>query len=744
MPAMLRGLLMILLTAAAVPAAAAGVGTIRGTVLTETGQPLKGAQVTVRGTKLGAVTLPDGKFEITNAPAGYCQVIAWMTGYATRTERLFVAADQIVTVRFELKEVVIPLPAVEVSDSVPRVSVTATIVPMDIKVIPSAVEIISEETIQEMGALTVADALMDAQSLYLQGDDERSLSASLRGLRTTHTLILINGRRVAAGLRENVNLDDLPTAMIQRIEIVRGPSSALYGSDAIGGVINIITKKPPDDMVAGVSVRYGQSKYGEDQNPFLKGYMAERVGQFSYSLFACFDHESKFDRYKETPWTDGDRKSLRSGGIDLSMDLTGRQLIQGGFEKSLVRRRGMRPYDWGNGIRKTDDNRKSFFLEYDYVIPEQTEFTLRGNYYQFDTGIGIDPEIYGDVTNPYTGSDQDYELEQILKQVEARVTQKLPAGNRLSLGAETRWEERTDNSSYHEVRNTAAFLQNIFQPHKLFVMVLGARLDDHSQFGTTFSPKASFTLTLLEQLRLKGSYGRGVRAPSIYELYIENPSKESLILPNINLQEEKSNSWEIGIEGEFWRARGDVRYFRNDLSDMINPVQTGYDTLSTGNTRVENPWVRPVLQYGNVAEALSQGFELSATVRITEKLIFSDDATVMETEDKTTGRRLLNKPDILNTAELRWEEAKKGFKAGVRLASVGTRMISDSYRADGYSLVHLFASKRFNETFEMYCGVNNLLNNDPNIYGFTEGAGTPGTYFFLGFTLETWDHNKQW
>jgi len=116
----------------------------------------------------------------------------------------------------------------------------------------------------------------------------------------------------------------------------------------------------------------------------------------------------------------------------------------------------------------------------------------------------------------------------------------------------------------------------------------------------------------------------------------------------------------------------------------------------------------------------------------------------METEDKTTGRRLLNKPDILNTAELRWEEAKKGFKAGVRLASVGTRMISDSYRADGYSLVHLFASKRFNETFEMYCGVNNLLNNDPNIYGFTEGAGTPGTYFFLGFTLETWDHNKQW
>ncbi|MCE5272135.1 TonB-dependent receptor [bacterium] len=742
---MLRGILILLLTAIAAPALAAGTGTVRGTVLTETGQPLKGAQVSIRGTKLGTVALSDGKYEIMQVPSGYCQLIAWMTGFETRTERVYVPEGQAVVVRFALKESIIPLPAVEVSDSVPRVSVTATIVPMDIKVVPSAVEIISDETIQEMGALTVADALMDAQSLYLQGDEERSLSASLRGLRTNQTLILINGRRVAAGLRENVNLDDLPTAMIQRIEIVRGPSSALYGSDAIGGVINIITKKPPEDMVAGVSVRYGQSKYGEDQNPFIKGYMAERVGQLGYSLFACLDHEGQFDRYKETPWTDGDRRNLRSGGVDLSMDLTGRQLVQGGFEKSLVKRRGVRPYDWGDGKRRTDDNRKSFYLEYNYVIPERTEFTLRGNYYQFNTDISIDPEIYGDVTNPLTGSDQDYNLEQRLKQVETRLTQHLPAGNSLTLGAESRWEQRNDNTTYHEVRNTAAFLQDIFQPRERFLTVLGARVDDHSQFGATFSPKASFTLGLLEPLRLKGSYGRGVRAPSIYELYIENPSKESLVLPNIDLKAEKSNSWEIGLEGEYWKLKGDVRYFRNDLTDMINPVQTGFDTLGQSAISHSTPaWVRPVLQYRNVEKALSHGFELSLSARLTDRIVFSDDATVMQTKDKTTDKRLLNKPDMLNTAELRWEDSKRRFKTGVRLASVGTRIISDTYRADGYSLVHLFASKRFSESFEVYGGVNNLLNNDPNIYGFTEGAGTPGTYFFLGFTLETWDHNRQY
>ncbi|MFH1070955.1 MAG: hypothetical protein V1794_15155, partial [Candidatus Glassbacteria bacterium] len=70
--------------------------------------------------------------------------------------------------------------------------------------------------------------------------------------------------------------------------------------------------------------------------------------------------------------------------------------------------------------------------------------------------------------------------------------------------------------------------------------------------------------------------------------------------------------------------------------------------------------------------------------------------------------------------------------------------ISDQYKGDGYTLVHLFASKRFSENIELFGGVNNLLNNDPNIYGFAEGAGSPGTYFFFGFTLDTWDHSKEW
>ena len=116
----------------------------------------------------------------------------------------------------------------------------------------------------------------------------------------------------------------------------------------------------------------------------------------------------------------------------------------------------------------------------------------------------------------------------------------------------------------------------------------------------------------------------------------------------------------------------------------------------------------------------------------------------MQVEDKSTKQRLLNKPDMLNNADLQFESPMRSFKAGIRLASVGTRIISDQYKADGYTLVHLYFSKRFSESYELYGGVNNLLNNDPNIYGYLEGAGSPGTYFFMGLTMEMWDHNKQW
>jgi len=720
---------------------AEGTGKVHGTVQSEKGEKLKGAQVTIKELKLGTLVTEDGYYQITNVPVGEQEVTVWMTGYHSQTRRITVVEDKTVELDFTLKYRVVGLEPVEVTAEVPGKVVTATMVEMEIKKIPSAVEIITEEEIEEMGALTVADALMESHSLYLQGDTERALVASLRGLRTTHTLVLIDGRRVAAGLRDNINLDDIPTSMIERIEIVRGPSSALYGSDAIGGVINIITKQPTEDAIAGVAFRYGQSKYGEAQNPFVKGYMAEKKGRIGYSLSASFDLKNQYDRYDNTAWTDGDKKSFRSGTGLFSFDLFTNHRLQGGFDHSRVDRKGIRPYLWGDGKRQAITSRKSYFLEYQGEFWKYSNLVLRAYQYNFETDIDIFPVIFGPTINPMTQSEDPYYLDQELNQVEGRWSHLFLARHMVTMGAESRSEKRIDKYSDNLVSNNAYFFQDVFQVADPLLLVFGARYDSHSDFGTAFSPKVSLTCSVQDNLRLKSSYGKGIRAPSIFELYIESPTKESLIRPNLDLNAEKSRSYEFGVEGEYREFSGVIRFFRNDLTDMINTVQVGMDTLYAqkrygGIDKSKRPWVRPVLQYTNIAEAMTQGFEISASVKLPRGFVLSDDATILETRDKTTGARLFNKPDLLNNAKLEYENPRLGVKANLRATTVGSRRISDTYEAESYTFIHLYASRKLSNSIEAYAGINNIFNNDPNIFGYLEGAGSTGTFFYAGLTLE--------
>ena len=90
----------------------------------------------------------------------------------------------------------------------------------------------------------------------------------------------------------------------------------------------------------------------------------------------------------------------------------------------------------------------------------------------------------------------------------------------------------------------------------------------------------------------------------------------------------------------------------------------------------------------------------------------------------------------MNNAKLEYENPRLGLKANLRLTSVGSRKISDAYKAEGYTFVHLYASRRLSKSIEAYMGINNILNNDPNVYGFLEGAGSTGTFFYAGVTLE--------
>ena len=164
---------------------------------------------------------------------------------------------------------------------------------------------------------------------------------------------------------------------------------------------------------------------------------------------------------------------------------------------------------------------------------------------------------------------------------------------------------------------------------------------------------------------------------------------------------------------------------------MINTVQIGIDTL-----RGKKPSTRPVFEYRNTEEAMTQGLEISTSLSLPAGFVISDEASIMSTEDKTTGEKLFNKPDFLNTWKLAYRNKRLGIKANLRANTVGGQRVSETYETESYTLWNLYASKKLSKYFETYIGINNIFNSDPDIYGFTGGARVTGTFFYGGIAAE--------
>ncbi|MEA2064631.1 MAG: TonB-dependent receptor, partial [Gemmatimonadota bacterium] len=533
-------------------------GTITGSAVNaETGKALKNAQIVVSMTDFGAVTDRQGQFTISHVPPGRYRMIARMTNYKRAARDIEVIAGEITRVDYKLLERIFDLD---------KVVVTATLSEQEIKWVPAATEVITETEINEMGAKSVADALAEAQSLTLQEIPGQGTSASLRGLSTKHTLVLLDGRRVSTGFRNQIDLGEIPNSMIERIEIVRGPSSALYGSDAVGGVINIITRQPAEGITGRLGVRYGQSRYGEAKAPHLSGSLAGKSGRLGYSLTTSVDRKGLYDRDKSTAQTTGDEKNIASSSGKISLEVASDQKLTGGLEYSKTEREGVRTWGWGDGTRLADSQRRSVFLEYMGELRETTNLMFRGYQSHFEMDIDIIPLAGGPGGSPLIASGDKYHLDQDLYQLEGRWSELLAGRHQVTMGGDYRSEKRKDNNTLKEsgrdVNNGAFFIQDQFQISEPLLLILGGRYDRHSDFGSEFSPKVSATWSANDNLRVKCSYGEGFRAPTICELYIEQSTKKRIERANPDLDAETSRSFEFGVEGENDVLSGKIMFFR--------------------------------------------------------------------------------------------------------------------------------------------------------------------------------------
>jgi len=655
------------------------------------------------------------------------------------------------------------------ADTVPgwtadEIVITATRTENPVSKLPMAVEVITREQIEASGSLNLADVLAEAEDVNaLEPVNGRIGVAKLRGLDSSLTLVLIDGYRVLAGFQGYADLREIPAGMIERIEIVRGAGSALYGSDAVSGVINVITRQPTKSLHGGLTISGGESREGEAGTIQTDGWVSGAVGKLGFAVAGTYYDRDRYDRDASDAMTDGDDRKIGAGSASLTYELKPGVKLTGGFVYADNQLDGNRTQTSGDFEREVDSDRMMVHAGVELKTGDESNLTLHVSRSTYDWKSDMDNLDGVPTVTTATASDTTTTTEtttfsrtkvsQDADQFDARWTGRIAEVHRLTAGAEYRTEEREDSGSSvttkvvtktgavssgptsmvatdassieHDTNNLGLYLQDEFTGLKPLTIIAGLRYDDHSDFGSEYSPKVALLLPLDDHLKLRASYAEGFRAPSLYELYTGSlETKKSIILSNPDLDAEGSKSWEVGADFSLEKLTASITAFRNEVRGMISQVLV--DDATTPDT----------YQYRNLSKAMTRGIEISASLRLPHGFSLSDRVSFLDTQNLDTGEALLFVPDVANVLRFDYANSRIGLKGNVRVVSTGTQYRSADEKIPGYTLVNCYLSKSVSKHAELFAGVDNLFNDDANAgYGNNEGSGAMGTYYYGGVSF---------
>lgn len=595
--------------------------------------------------------------------------------------------------------------------------VSATLSEHDTRTAPASVTVVTRAEIETRNAADLLDALRGTPGFTLT---PRSVGGrktlALRGLEGRHTLTLIDGRRISPS-DDVVGHSDyqygwLPVSAIERIEIVRGPMSTLYGSEALGGVINLITRQPKDAWIGSAMLSGSDTTNGDGGNGHRASLFA--AGPAGEKLTLRFNGEtanrSAVPRKEDRRHSEIEGSKSNSAGLGATLALSARQSLEATwsegneerFYDTLTTTGTIKQYEnrthidrmqgslaWKGEFDGWRGQLRSYFSEIDVV-------TTRTN--------GVAP------TRPQNMSD---------KVIDGFAAFRLGA-HRLTLGGEFREETLKNNGligGKDDATHKALFAQDeLFLTDKV-ALTAGVRVDHHEIFGSEASPRAYLVWEASPQLVVKGGYGHAFKAPTLKQISPSYVGAEGphTFMGNANIKPEKADSLEIGAD---WKQgplalRGTL--FHNEVEDLIT-----YRLI-----RVEGP--RRTYLYDNVNRARIAGLETGFTWDIAPGLAWSADLTLLRTKDKDTGKELANRAETTLASRLDWQIGD-GWSARAGLEYNGRQLDSTGNRLPGYAMWNASVGKKLGKTFSVRAGVNNLsdvrLAEKSPYFGYAEAGRT--------------------
>ena len=558
----------------------------------------------------------------------------------------------------------------------------------------ASVSVVTKEDIEKYQYKTVAEAISGLSGVTIANSGGRGKQTSLflRGTESNHTQILLNGVKLATNAFGAPQMEHIPLNQIERIELVRGPQSSLYGSGSIGGTIQIFTKKGSGELTPHFSVGFGthdakETSFGVSGGDLstwysLSGGYTETNGfntcdGRSGTLFiGCYATEPDKDAYRNT------NTSIRVGH---------RFANNVEMEFFSLYSEGESEYD---GYYNTTD-----FLQHTFGTNLSVDVSDVWSVKATLSQGRIEADDKGAFATGFADNQQDhFSLQNDIQ---------LSDNHLLIIGYDYEDDKISESSGYIETnRHSNAFFTQLLSSYKAHDVQLALRTEDDEQFGRHTTGNIAWGTAISSQLRLNASFGTAFVAPSFADLY-------DAYAPSPNLDPEQSKSYELGLSGTHENVAWAANIYRMNIKDLIS----GYPSQ-------------------NISEAVIKGLELQASTSF-NGINVDGQFSWIDPQDKSGG---VNDGNVLarraeQTFTFNMNKSLGDFSVASKLFISGRRFdnASNTRRIAGFTTVDLVGGYKINKDLTAQVKVSNLFNEE---YETVSGYNTDGANVFFSLTYQ--------
>lgn len=702
--------------------------------------------IAIKGTTLGTTSDGSGHYKLANLPIGKCVIVAQAMGYKSQEKEVIMEKGKAVEIFFELDDDVLNLE---------EIVVTGTRTEHYLKDVPVRTEIISAKSLENKNARNLYQALEGIPGIRVENQCQycNFTMVRMQGLGAEHTQVLINGQPMYSGLAGVYGLQQINTADIDKIEVVKGAGSALYGSGAVAGAINIVTKEPdyvPSTIVDVQLGSYNTNKYSVSSS------MRNEKGNIGLNIFAERQSEDAIDETgtgltkQEVKNKDGisDRVStnLTNIGFGLFIDnafLKNDKLVLRGKSIFETRAGGTMTDDYyknplTDGTENITTDRYETSLNYNKKIKNNSELNLSFAYVNHNRNATNDSYL-GDYMATHSDSVPDLRDMRPYLAKENSLTSTLTFNTKLrkhnlSFGLQSFYDKLEESGmyvivdesssylgkSYRSIADKSAkefgfFIQDEWAVNDKLVVVPGVRIDNHHSeeeyetnqqvFVTANFPKTDFDETavnprlaimykLSDKFTLRANAGTGFRAPYGFSEDLHLCSGSPRVWKSSDLKPETSISYNLSADYYGKNIRISTNFFRTDLKNKIGFTDADASIAALGYD----------YQWKNIDDAFVQGIELSVMSNVARDLDLGVDLTFNQGEYKKVRE---------DWAGTQYEKDSKHISRFP--ATTGNLRIEYSPQTWTFSLNGNYQGNMYIDYYSEEAGKSKIKKTDPNM-----------------------------